>query len=89
MFNHLAFLPHHEQVRSVWEPEVKTCIVTNVEICKVSIVSCLIADIILLLIMLAGLLRLRIHGSGSYELWNLLWKQVGHWQDSLAVLLTH
>ncbi len=78
MFNHLVFLPYHEQVRAVWEPVVKSCIVTNIDVCKVSIVSCLVADTILLLVMLTGLLRLRRHGRGSYELWHLLWRQVGH-----------
>jgi hypothetical protein len=44
----------------------------------------LVVDIVLLLIMLAGLLRLRSHGSGTYELWHLLWKQVGPWRLSFA-----
>jgi hypothetical protein len=43
-----------------------------------AMVSGLVTDIILLLIMLAGLLRLRRRGGGTYELWHLLWKQVGH-----------
>jgi hypothetical protein len=77
-FNHLEFLPYHEQIRAVWEPVAKSCIVTNVDICALSIVSFFVTDTILLLIMLAGLLRLRSHGRGSYELWNLLWKQVRH-----------
>ncbi|KAI0281022.1 hypothetical protein BGY98DRAFT_1185140, partial [Russula aff. rugulosa BPL654] len=72
-------LPYHEQVRSVWDPLAKTCIVTNIDICEVSIISCFVADTILLLIMLAGLLRLRRHGRGSYELWDLLWKQGVIW----------
>jgi hypothetical protein len=89
VFNHFLFLPYHEQIRSVWDPVVKSCIVTNVEICEISIVSNFVADTILLLIMLAGLLRLRRPGGGSHMLWDLLWKQVGHWRFSLAVLLTH
>jgi hypothetical protein len=88
VFNHLRFLPYYEQIRSVWEPVVKSCIVTNVEICKLSIVSFFVADTILLFIMLAGLLRLRRRGSGSHKLWHFLWKQVGHWRFSLVVLLT-
>jgi hypothetical protein len=78
MFSHLAFLPYHEQVRSVWNPLVKICQVVDVRACELSMVSCLVTDTILLLIMLAGLLRLRHRGGGSYELWHLLWKQVGH-----------
>ena len=78
MFNHLAVLPYRKQIRSVWEPVAKSCIITNIDTCKISIVSCFVADIILLLVMLAGLLRLRRRGGGSYDLWHLLWKQVGH-----------
>jgi hypothetical protein len=36
----------------------------------------LVTDITLLLIMLAGLLRLRLHGSGTFDLAQLLWRQV-------------
>jgi hypothetical protein len=82
VFNHLALLPYHEQIRSVWDPVVKSCVVTNVHVCKVSIVSYLVADTILLLILLAGLLRLRLGGK-SFKLWHFLWKQVGHRRFSL------
>ena len=41
-------------------------------------VSGFVTDTVLLLIMLGGLLQLRRRGGGSYELWHLLWKQVGH-----------
>jgi MYXO-CTERM domain-containing protein len=78
VFNHLASLPDHEQVRSQWDPVAKSCVTTNVEICQVAMVSGLVTDAILLLMMLAGLLQLRRRGGGSYELWHLLWKQVGH-----------
>jgi hypothetical protein len=37
-----------------------------------------ITDIVLLLIMLVGLLRLRCHGRGTFGLGHLLWQQV--WQ---------
>ncbi|KAF8499719.1 hypothetical protein F5888DRAFT_1802202 [Russula emetica] len=67
------------RIRSVWDPVVKSCIVTDVEICKISMVSNFVADTILLLIMLAGLLSLRRRGRDSYELWNLLWKQGVIW----------
>jgi hypothetical protein len=87
--NHLGFLPYHVQIRTVWDPVVKSCRISNVEICEISMVSCLVTDTSLLLILLAGLLRLRRRGKGSYELWHLLWKQVGHRRFSLAVLLTH
>ena len=76
VFNHLGFLPYHEQIRTVWEPAVKSCIVTNIGVCKVSMLSNLLTDTLLLLFMLAGLLRLRRGGGGTYGLWRLLWKQV-------------
>ena len=78
IFNRLASLPYHEQVRSVWDPAVKSCITTNIEVCKLAMVSGFVTDTVLLLIMLGGLLQLRRRGGGSYELWHLLWKQVGH-----------
>ena len=41
-------------------------------------VSGLATDVILLLIMLAGLLRIRIYHGAFLDLTNTLWKQVGH-----------
>jgi hypothetical protein len=49
----------------------------NTEENKSSIIVTLITDIILLLIVLIGLLRLLHDGSGSFALGRLLWKQVG------------
>ena len=40
-------------------------------------ISTLVADIILLLIMLTGLLRLGFHDSGVFGLGHLMWRQVG------------
>ena len=46
-------------------------------------ISLLVTDIVLILTMLFGLLRLRRFGGGTFELARLLWKQVGtgysHW----------
>ncbi len=78
VFNHLAALPYYEQIRAVWEPAVGSCTITNIEVSRIAFISGFVADSSLLLIMLAGLLRLRRRGGGSYELWHLLWKQVGH-----------
>ena len=64
-----------------------TCVVTNLETSKPSLISLFITDFILLLIMLAGLLRLRRCGLGTFELGRLLWTQVG-WQFSLVVMLS-
>jgi len=73
------------RIHSVWEPAANSCIITNVEICEISMVSCLVTDTSLLLILLAGLLRLRRRGKGSYELWHLLWKQGVIWFVVAAV----
>ncbi len=77
----------HLQIRTEWEPLKKACVVTNIQICKASLIALFFADIILLLIMLIGLLRLRRHGGGSLELGRLLWKQVGHRRCLFAVTL--
>ena len=55
----------------------RVCVVTNIQSCKSSLIVLLGADVVLLLIMLAGLLRLRRHGGGSLAIGRLLWKQVG------------
>jgi hypothetical protein len=51
------------------------CVITNIQSCKASLIILLASDIALLLVMLAGLLRLRRRG-GSLALGRLLWKQV-------------
>ena len=66
----------HPQIRTVWVPSQKACVVTNIEKCKTSLIVLFSADTILLLIMLAGLLRLRRRGTGTLDLGRLLWKQV-------------
>jgi hypothetical protein len=50
--------------------------VTNLETSQPSLVSLFITDCLLLLFMLAGLLRLRRRGGGTFELGRLLWRQV-------------
>jgi hypothetical protein len=54
-----------------------TCLVANVETDKPNIIVMLISDIILLVTMLVGLLRLRRNGGGRFALASLLWEQVG------------
>jgi hypothetical protein len=70
----------YPQIRAVWEPAEKACVVTNFQSCKASLIALLATDAILLLIMLSGLLRLRRHGGCSLNLGRLLWKQVGQEQ---------
>ena len=55
---------------------MKKCIVTNLETSRPSLISLFVADCLLLLIMLVGLLRLRRRGGGTFELGRLLWRQV-------------
>jgi hypothetical protein len=64
---------------------LQDCIMLNTEKNKNSFIVTLITDIVLLLIMLIGLLRL-LHGSGgSFALGRLLWKQVGSRPSHFAV----
>jgi len=57
-------------------PAQKCCVLYDTESNKPNIIVTLITDIILLLIMLIGLLRLRHHGVGTFGLGQLLWNQV-------------
>jgi hypothetical protein len=59
--------------------------VLNSERNKTNVIVTLIADIVLLLIVLIGLLRLLYDGSGSFALGRLLWKQVGSGRSHFAV----
>lgn len=57
-------------------PALSVCEVLNIEITFATVVSTLVTDVVLLLTMLAGLLRLRVYGT-LYGLGKLLWTQVG------------
>ena len=61
------------QIRVAWVPEQSACRVLNTE--SPSVTTLFVTDVVLLVIMLVGLLRLRLHIFGLGE---LLWKQVGH-----------
>lgn len=52
-----------------------------------SLISMAVTDIVLLLIMLGGLLRLRFHSSGTFGLARLLLKQVW-WLFSVVVIMS-
>jgi len=67
------------RIRSTWDPALQLCIVLNTEKNKPSIIATLITDIILLLIVLIGLLRLLRDCGGSFALGRLLWKQGVIW----------
>ena len=76
---HLCWIPgglSRLQIRSVWVPDLDTCSPTTTSTLKLNFIFTLVTDIVLLSIMLVGLLRLRRHGSGSFALAHILWKQV-------------
>ncbi|KAI0278280.1 hypothetical protein BGY98DRAFT_549610 [Russula aff. rugulosa BPL654] len=66
------------RIRSAWVSVLQDCVVLNTEKSKPSIIITLITDIVLLLIVLIGLLRLHDSG-GSFALGRLLWKQGVIW----------
>ncbi|KAF8497393.1 hypothetical protein F5888DRAFT_279772 [Russula emetica] len=66
------------KIRAEWVPAARSCTITNIEICRDFYVNLLVTDVILLIIMLAGLLRLR-RGGVSFYLSHLLWKQGVIW----------
>ena len=65
------------QVLSTWASEQSVCVVLNTESGIKNIIVTLVSDVVLLLTMLVGLLRLRRHGT-VFALGQLLWKQVGN-----------
>ncbi|KAI0279432.1 hypothetical protein BGY98DRAFT_968908 [Russula aff. rugulosa BPL654] len=67
------------RLRSTWLPAQERCVVHDTECNKPTIIVTLITDIMLLLIMLVGLLRLRRYGVGTFGLTQLLWKQGVIW----------
>ena len=56
------------------------------EATKPTVFASLLTDVVLLLIMLIGLLRLRLGAGGTFDLGRLLWNQVRWWLFSLAVI---
>jgi hypothetical protein len=70
----------HSQLQIAWVPEehAGACSVVNTDITKVISIVSFATEIILLLMMLAGLLRLRMEGGGRMlNLGSFLWRQVG------------
>ena len=58
-------------------PELATCTIIDIHSTKLNLITMLISDIVLLLIMLIGLLRLGFYESSAYGLGKLMWRQVG------------
>ncbi|KAF8259718.1 hypothetical protein EI94DRAFT_1750774, partial [Lactarius quietus] len=74
--NNIAFFIniHCPQIRATWSPTNRVCEVLNTETTTKSIISILVADVVLLLAMLVGLLRLRVYGT-MFALGKFLWQQ--------------
>ncbi|KAF8261254.1 hypothetical protein EI94DRAFT_1746440 [Lactarius quietus] len=71
----VAFLIHSVTIlHSEWAPAQSVCGVLNTESSKLNVVSVLVSDVVLLLTMLVGLLRMRRSGT-MFSLGKLLWKQ--------------
>jgi hypothetical protein len=67
---------YHLQIHASWIPDEDTCAITDIHTTKLNMTATLITDIVLLLIMLSGLLRLGFNEPGVYGLGRLMWKQV-------------
>jgi len=63
------------RVRFVWLPEQRACASSNVDGIGLALIITLLTDILLLVIVLVGLLRVRRSGGGSFGLQGVLWKQ--------------
>jgi len=61
--------------RAVWAPARLRCVNTDTGTNAPTLISMLVTDVSLLLLMLAGLLRMRRDGGGTLGLSRLLWKQ--------------
>ncbi|KAH9984313.1 hypothetical protein BJV74DRAFT_952281 [Russula compacta] len=62
-------------VRSEWVPTQGVCLWSNITSTKSNMIITLATDIVLLLIMLVGLLRLRYQSGGAFGIASILWKQ--------------
>ena len=64
------------QLRAKWNAALPGCIVFNPTCSRLNITISVIHDIILLLAILVGLLRIRGQSGGAFEMGRLLWRQV-------------
>jgi hypothetical protein len=67
----------HSQLLSVWEPRAVASLCSVPDMTKLNVFVTLATNIILLLMVLAGLLCLRLGGGSMFDLGSFLWKQVG------------
>jgi hypothetical protein len=66
----------YRQGRAVWAPARLRCVNIDTQTNAPTLIAILVTDVSLLLLMLAGLLRMRRDGGGTFGLSQLLWKQV-------------
>ncbi|KAH9974546.1 hypothetical protein BGW80DRAFT_1559588 [Lactifluus volemus] len=86
--SNFGFLIHAVvQLQFAWVPEehAGSCTVLNPDVTKLIAIVSFVTEIILLLMMLAGLLRLRMQGGGMLNLGSFLWKQGIIW-ISLSIM---
>lgn len=67
------------RLRSDWSAALPGCNVFNSGNSKLNIVSAVVTDLVLLLAVLVGLIRLRSYCSGTFDMGRLLWKQGVMW----------
>jgi len=79
LLNVAATIEGVARLRSKWDVFLAQCIVTNSESNRLNLIVFLITDIVLLLIVLIGLLRMRHHGDSTFGIRRLLWKQGVLW----------
>ncbi|KAI0274125.1 hypothetical protein BGY98DRAFT_95060 [Russula aff. rugulosa BPL654] len=72
------------RLRSTWDPLVLDCTFPSTGN-VLGLIPTIFADLVLILIMLVGLLLLRRHGSGTFGLATVLWRQAVIWL-SLAIV---
>jgi len=72
----VAFLIHNmTRLRAAWAPAQSVCEVLNPESSKSNVITSLVTDVVLLLIVLVGLVRMRLHGNTKFGLGQVLWSQ--------------
>jgi len=67
------------RIRSGWDNQQNCCVIRDAESNKPTMIVMLATDVILLLTMFVGLIRLLGRGGGTFELGRLLWRQGVIW----------
>ncbi|KAN0141798.1 hypothetical protein V8E53_000260 [Lactarius tabidus] len=62
-------------LHAAWVPTQSVCVVLNTESTRKNVTATLVTDVVLLLTMLVGLLRMRLHGNSMFGLAEILWRQ--------------